>query len=154
MNRAAKDRLAPHSAAPDRRAHYLREAMRQPLVEATMGEVIHANFGTEREWEQTHEKTVDGLLTIGTLFGDDEALMRAKAECVYHILREIVEDIPSVQITTRMPDNLTEEQMTMLTESIRQAALKGIEVAMTHSVQVLMSSIYDLCTSKLKVRPS
>ena len=119
-----------------------------------MGEVIHANFGTEREWEQTHEKTVDGLLTIGTLFGDDEALMRAKAECVYHILREIVEDIPSVQITTRMPDNLTDEQMSMLTESIRQAALKGIEVAMTHSVQVLMSSIYDLCTSKLKTRPS
>ncbi|MEJ1964274.1 MAG: hypothetical protein WDO56_23105 [Gammaproteobacteria bacterium] len=119
-----------------------------------MGEVIHANFGTEREWEQTHEKTMDGLLTIGTLFGDDEALMRAKADCVYHILREIVEDIPSVQITTRMPDNLTEEQLSMLTESIRQAALKGIEVAMTHSVQVLMSSIYDLCTSKLKMRPS
>ncbi len=43
-----------------------------------MGEVIHANFGTEREWEQTHDKTVDGLLTIGSLFGDDEALMRAK----------------------------------------------------------------------------
>jgi len=119
-----------------------------------MGEVIHANFGTEREWEQTHDKTVDGLLTIGTLFGDDEALMRAKADCVYHILRQIVEEIPSVQITTRMPDNLTEEQLAMLTESIRQAALKGIEVAMTHSVQVLMSSIYDLCTSKLKTRPS
>jgi hypothetical protein len=25
---------------------------------------------------------------------------------------------------------------------------------MTHSVQVLMSSIYDLCTSKLHARPS
>ena len=31
-----------------------------------MGEVIHATFGTEREWEQTHDKTIDGLLTIGT----------------------------------------------------------------------------------------
>jgi hypothetical protein len=123
-------------------------------IEAIMGEVIHASFGTEREWEQTHDKTVDGLLTIGTLFGDDEALMRAKADCVYHILRQIVEDIPSVQITSRMPENLSEEQLAMLTESIRQAALKGIEVAMTHSVQVLMSSIYDLCTSKLKTRPS
>lgn len=119
-----------------------------------MGEVIHASFGTEREWEQTHEKTVDGLLAIGTLFGDDEALMRAKADCVYQVLRQIVEDVPSVQITTRVPENLSEEQMAMLTEAIRQAALKGIEVAMTHSVQVLMSSMYDLCTSKLKVRPS
>jgi len=119
-----------------------------------MGQVIHASFGTEREWEQTHDKTVDGLLTIGTLFGDDEALMRAKADCVTQVLRQIVEDIPSVQITSRMPENLSEEQLAMLTESIRQAALRGIEVAMTHSVQVLMSSIYDLCTSKLKMQPS
>ena len=36
----------------------------------------------------------------------------------------------------------------------RDDTLKGIEVAMTHSVQMLMSSIYDLCTSKLKTRPS
>src|SRR6185312_16656869 len=50
--------------------------------EASMGEVIHVAFGTEREWEQTHEKTVDGLVTIGSLFGDDESLMRAKADCV------------------------------------------------------------------------
>lgn len=116
-----------------------------------MGDVIQASFGTEREWQLTRDRTTDGLLTIGELFGDDEGLMRAKAECVYQILREIVEGIPTVQITTRLPDNLTEEQLTVLTESIRQAALKGIEMAMTHSVQVLMSAIYDLCTSKLKV---
>ena len=114
-----------------------------------MGEVIHVAFGTEREWEQTREKTVDGLVTIGSIFGDDEALMRAKADCVYQILREIVEDVPSVQITTRMPDNLTQEQLDALTRVIKDAALKGIEIAMTHSVQVLMGSIYDLCTSKL-----
>jgi hypothetical protein len=77
-----------------------------------MGEVIRVAFGTEREWAQTRDKTVDGLVTIGALFGDDEMLMRAKA------------------------------------------ALRGIEVAMTHSVQVLMSSIYDLCTSKLQSAPA
>jgi hypothetical protein len=116
---------------------------------ASMGEVIHVAFGTEREWEQTHEKTVDGLVTIGTLFGDDEGLMRAKADCVYQLLREIVEEVPSVQITTRLPENLTPEQLDALTRVIKDAALKGIEIAMTHSVQVLMGSIYDLCTSKL-----
>ena len=119
-----------------------------------MGEVIHVAFGTEREWEQTHAKTVDGLVAIGTLFGDDEALMRAKADCVYHILRQIVEEVPSVQITTKMPENLSAEQLELLTGAIKEAALKGIEIAMTHSVQVLMSSIYDLCTSKLHARPS
>jgi hypothetical protein len=115
-----------------------------------MGEVIHVAFGTEREWEQTHEKTVDGLVTIGSLFGDDAGLMRAKADCVYQILREIVEDVPSVQITTKLPENLSQEQLDALTRVIKEAALKGIEIAMTHSVQVLMGSIYDLCTSKLQ----
>lgn len=114
-----------------------------------MGEVIHANFGAEREWEQTRSRTVDGLVTIGAMFGDDEALMRAKADRVCTLLREIVEEVPSLQITTRMPDNLTTEQLDELTAVIKDAALKGIEVAMTHSVCVLMSSIYDLCTSKL-----
>jgi hypothetical protein len=114
-----------------------------------MGEVIHVAFGTEREWEQTREKTMDGLVTIGSLFGDDEGLMRAKADCVYQVLREIVEDVPSVQITTRLPENLSQEQLDILTRVIKEAALKGIEIAMTHSVQVLMGSIYDLCTSKL-----
>lgn len=115
-----------------------------------MGEVIHAAFGAEREWEQTHSKTVDGLITIGALFGDDETLMRAKADRVYRLLREIVEEVPSLQITTRLPENLSEQQLEQMTAAIKDAALKGIEVAMTHSVCVLMSSIYDLCTSKLQ----
>ena len=69
-----------------------------------MGQVIHVAFGTEREWEQTHAKTVDGLVAIGTLFGDDEALMRAKADCVYHILRQIVEEpMPAVRPGRRTP---------------------------------------------------
>ena len=115
-----------------------------------MGKVIHAAFGAEREWEQTRTRTTDGLVAIGNLFGDDEELMRAKADRVYQILREIVEDVPSLQITTRLPENLSEEQLEQMTAAIKDAALKGIEVAMTHSVCVLMSSIYDLCTSKLQ----
>ncbi len=115
-----------------------------------MGKVIHAAFGAEREWEQTRSKTADGLVAIGGLFGDDEGLMRAKADRVYRVLREIVEDIPSLQITTKLPENLTEEQLEQMTAAIKDAALKGIEVAMSHSVCVLMSSIYDLCTSKLQ----
>ena len=118
-----------------------------------MGEVIHVAFGTEREWEQTRSKTVDGLVAIGSLFGDDEALMRAKSDCVYQILRQIVEEVPTVQITTKLPENLSSEQLDLLTGAIKEAALKGIEIAMTHSVQVLMASIYDLCTSKLHARP-
>jgi hypothetical protein len=115
-----------------------------------MGQVIHAVFGAEREWAQTRAKTEDGLVAIGTLFGDDETLMRAKADRVYQVLREIVEDVPALQITPALPEDLTEEQLKQLTATIKEAALKGIEVAMTHSVSVLMSSIYDLCTSKLQ----
>lgn len=114
-----------------------------------MGEVIQANFGTEREWEQTHAKILDGLLGLGGAFGDDETLLRAKADCVYHLLREIVEDIPSVQITMGVPGEFSKEQLEVLERAVRNVALKGIEVAMTHSVQALMGSMYDLCTSKL-----
>lgn len=115
-----------------------------------MGEIIHVAFGTEREWEQTHAKTVNALIAIGALFGDDEALMRAKADCVYQVIRTIVDDIPNVRITTKMPEGLSPEQLDLLTEAIKDAALKGVEIAMTHAVEVLMASIYDLCTSKLK----
>lgn len=117
-----------------------------------MGEVIHVTFGTEREWEQTHAKTVDGLVTIGALFGDDEALMRAKADRLYRMLREIVEKVPTVQVSAKLPESLSAEDLAMATAAVKDGALKGIEVAMTHTVHVLMTGIYDLCTSKLKVR--
>lgn len=104
----------------------------------------------EREWEQTHAKIIDGLLAIGSMFGDDEALMRAKAECIHRVLREIVEDIPAVHVTLRLPEDLDDARhVEMISEAVRLSALKGIEVAMTHSVNVLMSNIYDICTSKL-----
>lgn len=114
-----------------------------------MGEVIHVEFGTEREWETTRARTVDGLVTIGALFGDGEQLMRAKAEIVYKMLRDIVEEVPSVQISMKVPEHLTVDQVREVTVIIKEATLKGIKTAMTHSVQVLMVSIYDLCTSKL-----
>ena len=82
-------------------------------------------FGAEREWEQTHTKTVDGLVTIGTLFGDDEALMRAKADRVYQVLREIVEEVPSLQITTRLPENLSDEQLEQMTAALEGCRAEG-----------------------------
>lgn len=114
-----------------------------------MGEVIHVAFGTEREWEQTRIKLIEGLCTIGGLFGDDAALMEAKAEAVHAMLRQIVETIPTVQVHVPIPAGLSVEDARVVEESLRQATLAGIEAAMTHSVQVLMSGIYDLCTSKL-----
>ncbi|MFO7278166.1 MAG: hypothetical protein DIU56_014115 [Pseudomonadota bacterium] len=115
-----------------------------------MGDVIHVAFGIEREWERAREHAIDGLVTIGALFGDDEALMRAKAECVYQLLRRIVEDMPPLQITTALPDDLSEGQLALVTDALKSAAHKGIQVAMMHSVEALMNSIYDLCTSKLQ----
>ena len=69
-----------------------------------MGQVIHVAFGTEREWEQTHAKTVDGLVAIGTLFGDDEALMRALPG-----LRASIQLLP-VDVETRFAELAAEEQ--------------------------------------------
>lgn len=114
-----------------------------------MGDVVHVEFGTEREWAQTRERIVNGLVAIGALFGDDEKLMRAKAESVYILLRRVIDDIPSISVNARMPENLGDQDLDIVTEAIRVAALRGVEAAMTHAVQAMMESIYDLCTSKL-----
>lgn len=117
-----------------------------------MGEVIHAKFGSAREWEETRGKLREGMKTIGGLFGDDPALMEAKADAAYQILREIVEDLPGISIRSALPNELTEAGRTHVSEELRKAALAGIELAMTHAVSVMMSGIYDLCTSKLAKR--
>ena len=115
-----------------------------------MGEVVHVTFGTEREWEHTREKTVDGLVAVGSLVGDDESLMRAKADCIYGMLREMVEKVPALRINTSLPDTLTPPEIDAVTEAVRKAAHTGIEAGVTHCVQVIMAGIYDLCTSKLR----
>lgn len=50
-------------------------------------------------WQQT----VDNLVTVGALFGDDEALMRAKAECTYNILRQTDDAEDARQSLLRIP---------------------------------------------------
>jgi hypothetical protein len=114
-----------------------------------MGQVIRVAFGTEREWEETYQTVIDGLVLIGALFGDEESMMRAKAKCVYSVLRSIIDQVPSIKINAPIPPGLLPEQLEVLKAGIKEAALRGIETAMTHSVEVLMGSIYDLCTSKL-----
>jgi hypothetical protein len=70
----------------------------------TEDNVIYAEFGNEREWAKTRTKTIEGLVTIGKLYGDSEQLMKAKGEVVYHCLRAIVDDVPSVTVSARLPD--------------------------------------------------
>ena len=119
-----------------------------------MGEVIHAAFGNEREWADTRAKLLESLLSVGTLFGDNEELLRAKAACVCDLIREITEEVPKVILTMKLPENLTSEQLESVTIAIQEAALKGIEHEMMHAIKALVSSVYDLCTSKLQHEPS
>jgi len=114
-----------------------------------MGDVIHVVFGTEREWEQTRTRTIEGLVAVGALFGDSEELMRKKGDCVYTILRRMIEDIPSMKVTSRVPEEFSPAQLAHVTAALKEAALKGVEVTLTHCVQIMMASIYDLCTSRL-----
>jgi hypothetical protein len=71
-----------------------------------MGENIRVNFQSERDWEHTRAQWVEDLLAVGALFGDDESLLRAKANCVHQLLRRIVEDIPAIRITAKLPDGV------------------------------------------------
>jgi hypothetical protein len=119
-----------------------------------MGENIRVTFQSEHDWERTRAQWIEDLLAVGALFGDDESLMRAKADCVHQLLRRIVEDIPAIRITAKLPDGVPPEQIPLFSAAVREAALKGIEASMNHSVRLVMAAIFDLCTSKLRREPS
>ena len=119
-----------------------------------MGEIIQVTLGPQRDWELARAQWAEGLATVGALFGDDESLMRAKAHCLYRVLRRIVEDVPAVRVSATVPDDLPAEQVSLLRSAMRDAALKGIEASTCHAVRVLTAAIYDLCTSKLGAKPS
>lgn len=115
-----------------------------------MTNVVHVAFGMEREWNLTREKTISGLIAIGSLYGDEAKLMQAKGERVYKLLREMVENIPTVRVTARYPERMTASEREMVEAAVKAAALKGIEAALTHAVECFMGGVYEICTSKLK----
>lgn len=119
-----------------------------------MGEIIQVGFGPEQDWERSRSQWAEDLAAVGAMFGDDEALMRAKADCVYRMVRRIVEGIPAVRVAVTVPDDLPAAYVPLLTAALREAALKGIEASTCHAVRVLTASLYDLCTSKLRRKPS
>ena len=119
-----------------------------------MGEIIRVTCGADGGWARTRSHWAEGLIAVGALFGDDEVLMRAKADCVYQLLRRIVEEIPAVRVAARVPDDLPAQQVALLTTALREEALKGIEASTCHAVRMLTEAIYDLCTSKLGAKPS
>jgi hypothetical protein len=95
-----------------------------------MGDVIYVKFGAERAWEHSHHRLTDTLVAVGAMFGDnDEDLLRAKADCAHDMIRKIVEEVPAVDSTFEIPDNLPSEQCELIRETLKAAALKGIETA-------------------------
>jgi hypothetical protein len=120
-----------------------------------MGDVIYTNFGAERVWDDAHQRLTETLLTVGAMFGDkDEDLLRAKADCAHKMIRTIVEEMPGIiDVTFQVPDNLPPEQCELVRKTLKEAANRGISIALHHAVEILGNSIFDLCTSKLSQQP-
>lgn len=100
------------------------------------------------------QDTAQRLVDVGALFGDEETLMRAKAERLCEMLRRIIEDIPDVLYTAKLPENLSSVQAELVRAAISRAALKGAHRVVTYALQCISDSMYDLCTSKLAARPN
>jgi len=94
-----------------------------------MGEVVYVNFGAERKWDETHQSLTEALLRAGALFGDNEDLIRAQADCAHAMIRKIVEDVPPVDLEFEIPDNLPADQCKLIRETVKAAAYRGIETA-------------------------
>jgi hypothetical protein len=107
-------------------------------------------FGGAVQWDEMHERTVDGLVSVGNACGDEEALMRAKAGRVCQLLREALEELPSLQISVNLPPEFTDEQLEIVSVAVNKAATAGMQVAMGHAVEAFAGAMYDLCTSKLR----
>jgi hypothetical protein len=115
-----------------------------------MGDVIHLDFYAGIRWEKARENLTESLVRIGTLFGDDEELLRAKADRAHGVIRKIVEDVPALDLAFDLPGSISDDQCELIRETVKAAACRGIETAVMHSVEVITNALYDLCTSKLE----
>jgi hypothetical protein len=115
-----------------------------------MADVADSPFEVSVQWDETSRETIDALVQVGSACGDDEELMRAKADRICQLLREILEDTPSLQITATLPPEFSEAQVELVATAIRRAATAGIQAAAGHAAEALAEAMYDLCTSKLR----
>lgn len=118
-----------------------------------MGEVIHVQFGHERAWELYHDELVCGLILTGRYYGDPEALMRAKGDCAVRLLRQILNELPNLNLKVDIPDGLSPEQTGEILATIKAAALVAVNQAAWHAVNSFLESMNDLCTSALAGTP-
>jgi hypothetical protein len=116
-----------------------------------MGDVIYVDADAGLKWEKSRETLTDSLMRIGVLFGDDEKLLRAKADRAHGVIRKIVEDVPALDLAIDIPGSISDDQCELIRETVRAAACRGIDTAVIHSVEVITNALYDLCTSKLEL---
>jgi hypothetical protein len=101
-------------------------------------------------WQNTSlPLAIDGLVEVGRLYGDDPDLMRAKAHRVYELLRTITDQVPRRETRATPPPGLTPKQHRQAVAAIRKALDALRDTALVPVAGVLMSVIYDLCTSTL-----
>jgi hypothetical protein len=100
------------------------------------------------------QETAQSLVDMGALFGDEEGLMRAKAEVFCQMIHRIVHEVPAVRYTAPLPDDLDPHQVELVVAAIDEAATNGVQLVLTHALECISNSKYDLCTSKLATRPN
>ena len=118
-----------------------------------MGEVIHVHFGQEREWDLYRDELVCGLIMIGRYYGDPEALMRSKGDCAVRMLRQMITELPNLNLKVDIPDDLSPQHTREITAAIKAAALIAVEHAAWHAANSFLESMNDLCTSALAGPP-
>lgn len=99
-------------------------------------------------------ETAQLLVEYGAVFGDAEALMRAKAEAFCQMLRTIIDEVPIVKYTALLPEDLNPKQVELIVAAIEQATVQGVLLVLTHALECIIKAMYDLCTSRLAVRPN
>lgn len=100
-------------------------------------------------WKNTQRVMMEGLVTVGALYGDDPNLMRAKAIGACKLLRSITDHVPRRAIRATLAPGLTKTQQRQIVSAIRKARDAGRDAALIHVATELTSVLYELCTSVL-----
>ena len=99
-----------------------------------MKEVTDDPFGSEQEWQEMRDRITHSFIEIGKVFGDDETIMRAKADRFCQMLRGMGDEVPSLEVRSDLSPGFDDKQIEIINAAVREA----------------VTGINDLRTSKLE----
>lgn len=114
-----------------------------------MSNVIHVKFGEARLADEMREQVTRDLLEAGRLAGDDESLIRAKAERLLALIDKVLDESVPITPKVQIPADLTPRQLEMVNSAMKDTCEQALRAVKRQYIEALMGARVELLTSKL-----